>query len=234
MLKIALLHFCKSRTARIVSLDPDQRRGSRGLLDRAHGSWQAIATDWCRQTSEVRHGATCYGRRGPPGVSVCLRRCCPFATRSQAREKAVQILKGDPYGIGVAEVTKPIKLLRLARSGNTGACAPTKGPASEVHVVVRTGSQTPKETDTPSGPAASIIPCPLAVTRQPSGSCKLPPSASRTSCQCIAGIAGRIIFSVSSNCGSRRRWSSRVLQFWSGQTANLDPDQGPETGRLLD
>jgi hypothetical protein len=62
----------------------------------------------------------------------------PLLTRSQAREKAVQILKGDPYGIGAAEVTKHIKLVRLARSGNTRACGPTKGPAWEVHVIVRT------------------------------------------------------------------------------------------------
>lgn len=59
-------------------------------------------------------------------------------SQSQAREKAIQILKGDPYGRTAADVAGHIKELRLAETGNTKACGPRNGPAWEVHVVVRT------------------------------------------------------------------------------------------------
>jgi len=56
----------------------------------------------------------------------------------QARAKAIQILKGDPYGRSAADVAGHIKELRLAQSGTTKACGPRNGPAWEVHVVVQT------------------------------------------------------------------------------------------------
>jgi hypothetical protein len=59
-------------------------------------------------------------------------------SESQARDKAIQILQGDPYGRSAAEVTGNIKELRLAQSGNTKACGQRKGPAWEAHVVVQT------------------------------------------------------------------------------------------------
>jgi hypothetical protein len=57
-------------------------------------------------------------------------------SQTQARDKAIQILKGDPYGKSDAEVTGNIKELRLVPSGDAKACG--KGRAWVAHVVVQT------------------------------------------------------------------------------------------------
>jgi len=59
-------------------------------------------------------------------------------SESQARNKAIQILTGDPYGNSVAEVSSHIVEMRLAQSGDIRACGLRKGPAWEAHVVVVT------------------------------------------------------------------------------------------------
>jgi hypothetical protein len=59
-------------------------------------------------------------------------------SEQQARAKAINFLKGDPYGTTAAEVAKNIKQAQLVRDGNTKACGAKKKPAWEFHVVVVT------------------------------------------------------------------------------------------------
>jgi hypothetical protein len=59
-------------------------------------------------------------------------------SEQQARGKASDILKGDPYGKNSAEVAKNIKQAQLVRDGPIKACGNKKGPAWEFHVVVVT------------------------------------------------------------------------------------------------
>ena len=62
-------------------------------------------------------------------------------SEQQARAKASDILKGDPYGKNSAEVAKNIKQVQLVRDGPTKACGGKKGPAWEFHVVVVTSNK---------------------------------------------------------------------------------------------
>lgn len=62
----------------------------------------------------------------------------PFLSEQQARAKAVNILKGDPYGRTPDEVSRNIKQVSFAQDGNTRACGARKIPAWEFHVVVVT------------------------------------------------------------------------------------------------
>jgi hypothetical protein len=62
-------------------------------------------------------------------------------TEQQARAKAIDALKGDPYGRTPAEVAKNIKDVRFAPDGNTKACGAKKTPAWEFHVVVVTADK---------------------------------------------------------------------------------------------
>ena len=59
-------------------------------------------------------------------------------SEQQARAKASDILKGDPYGGNSAEVAKNIKQVRLVQNGPTKACGNKKGPAWEFDVIVVT------------------------------------------------------------------------------------------------
>ena len=59
-------------------------------------------------------------------------------SEQQARAKAIDILKGDPYGKTPDEVSKNIKQVQFAQDGNTKACGTKKAPAWEFHVVVVT------------------------------------------------------------------------------------------------
>jgi hypothetical protein len=59
-------------------------------------------------------------------------------SEQQARAKAIDRLKGDPYGRSASEVAKNIKQVQLVRDGPTRACGNKKGPAWEFHVVVVT------------------------------------------------------------------------------------------------
>jgi hypothetical protein len=59
-------------------------------------------------------------------------------SEQQARAKAIDSLKGDPYGRSAAEVAKNIKQVQLVRDGAIKACGNKKGPAWEFHVVVVT------------------------------------------------------------------------------------------------
>lgn len=59
-------------------------------------------------------------------------------SEQQARAKAIDILKGDPYGRNPAEVARNIKQVQLVQEGPTKACDAKKGPAWEFHVVVVT------------------------------------------------------------------------------------------------
>jgi hypothetical protein len=54
----------------------------------------------------------------------------------QARNKAIDILRGDPYGRSRVAVEKNIKSARFVRNGDTKACGPIKTAAWEFHVVV--------------------------------------------------------------------------------------------------
>jgi hypothetical protein len=59
-------------------------------------------------------------------------------SQPQARAKAIEILKGDPYGRTAAEVAKNIKDVQLNQNGNTKACGANRTPVWEFHVVVVT------------------------------------------------------------------------------------------------
>jgi hypothetical protein len=62
-------------------------------------------------------------------------------SEQQARAKAIDILKGDPYGGSPAELTKIIKQVQLVQDGPLKACSAKKGPAWEFHVVVVTANK---------------------------------------------------------------------------------------------
>ncbi len=64
-----------------------------------------------------------------------------FLSEQQARAKAINILKGDPYGRTPDEVSKNIKQIQFAQDGNTKACGARKIPAWEFHVVVVTADK---------------------------------------------------------------------------------------------
>jgi len=68
-------------------------------------------------------------------------RADPLLSEQQARAKAIDILKGDPYGRNSAEVAKNIKQVQLVQDGPTKACGTKKGPAWEFHVVVVTANK---------------------------------------------------------------------------------------------
>lgn len=57
-------------------------------------------------------------------------------TEQQARAKAIEILKGDPYGRTNAQVAANIKGAELVRDGKTRACGARGTAAWEFHVVV--------------------------------------------------------------------------------------------------
>ena len=57
-------------------------------------------------------------------------------SQRQARNKAIDILKGDPYGRTRVAAEKNIKSVRFARNGNTKACGPVKTAVWEFHIVV--------------------------------------------------------------------------------------------------
>jgi hypothetical protein len=64
-----------------------------------------------------------------------------FLSEQQARAKAINILKGDPYGRTPDEVSKNIKQVQFAQDGNTKACGARTIPAWEFHVVVVTADK---------------------------------------------------------------------------------------------
>jgi hypothetical protein len=64
-----------------------------------------------------------------------------FLSEQQARAKAINILKGDPYGRTPDEVSQNIKQIQFAQDGNTKACGARKTPAWEFHVVVVTADK---------------------------------------------------------------------------------------------
>lgn len=59
-------------------------------------------------------------------------------SEQEARAKAINILKGDPYGRTLAEVAKNIKQVEWVPDGPVKACGTKRGPAWEFHVVVVT------------------------------------------------------------------------------------------------
>ena len=65
----------------------------------------------------------------------------PFLSEQQARAKAVNILKGDPYGRTPDQVAKNIRQIQFVQDGNTKACGARKIPAWEFHVVVVTADK---------------------------------------------------------------------------------------------
>jgi len=56
----------------------------------------------------------------------------------QAREKAINILQGDPYGTTPDDVAKNIKQIEFLQDGSTKACGAKKRPVWEFHIVVVT------------------------------------------------------------------------------------------------
>jgi hypothetical protein len=67
-------------------------------------------------------------------------------TESQARDKARQILMGDPYGNTPDEITANIKDGQMLVGGKTLACGTVNKPVWQFHVVV------PKPVTSPKNP----------------------------------------------------------------------------------
>lgn len=77
-------------------------------------------------------------------VSMLMLGCAHAASllsEQQARVKAINILKGDPYGRTADEVSRNIRQIQFALDGNTKACGAKKTPAWEFHVVVVTADK---------------------------------------------------------------------------------------------
>jgi hypothetical protein len=74
-------------------------------------------------------------------LSPCLGRAQSQLSEQQARTKAINILKGDPYGKTPAQVMKNIKQVQFARDGKTKACGAKNRPVWEFHVVATSGEQ---------------------------------------------------------------------------------------------
>jgi hypothetical protein len=74
-------------------------------------------------------------------LTVSYAQAAPLLSEQQARAKAINILKGDPYGKTANEVAKNIKQVQLVLDGNTKACGAKKSPAWEFHVVVVTANK---------------------------------------------------------------------------------------------
>lgn len=62
-------------------------------------------------------------------------------SEQQARAKAINILKGDPYGKTPDQVSRNIKQVQLVQDGNTKACGARKTQAWEFHIVVVTADK---------------------------------------------------------------------------------------------
>lgn len=73
-------------------------------------------------------------------MSGCVH-AASLLSEQQARAKAIEILKGDPYGRTPDEVSNNIKQTQFAQDGNTKACGAKRKPAWEFHVVVVTADK---------------------------------------------------------------------------------------------
>jgi hypothetical protein len=62
-------------------------------------------------------------------------------SEQQAHAKAIEILKGDPYGTTTAQVAANIKQAQLIRDGHSRACREAKKLVWEFHVITRTAEQ---------------------------------------------------------------------------------------------
>jgi hypothetical protein len=74
-------------------------------------------------------------------LTVSYAHAAPLLSEQQARAKAINILKGDPYGRTANEVVKNIKQVQLVQDGNTKACGAKKSPAWEFHVMIVTANK---------------------------------------------------------------------------------------------
>jgi hypothetical protein len=79
-----------------------------------------------------------YGVAGACVMAVSFVQAASLLSEREAREMAVSILKGDPYGRTVAIVEKNIRASAFYSDGNTKACGAKNVPAWEFHVVVVT------------------------------------------------------------------------------------------------
>ena len=71
-------------------------------------------------------------------VATACAGAASLLSQQQARAKAIDILKGDPYGRTATEVDKSIKQVQFEQDGKTKACGSKKTPVWEFHVVVAT------------------------------------------------------------------------------------------------
>jgi hypothetical protein len=74
-------------------------------------------------------------------LTVSYAQAASLLSEQQARAKAINILKGDPYGRTANEVAKNIKQVQLVQDGNTKACGTKKTPVWEFHVVAVTANK---------------------------------------------------------------------------------------------
>jgi hypothetical protein len=65
-------------------------------------------------------------------------------TEEQAREKATNILLGDPYGTSPEEVAKNIKDAKMLSQGDRTPCGDASEPVWQFHVVVASPVTSPK------------------------------------------------------------------------------------------
>jgi hypothetical protein len=74
-------------------------------------------------------------------IALNCARAASLLSENQARAKAINILKGDPYGRTLAAVASNIKQAQLVQDGNTKACGAKGVPAWEFHVLVKTADK---------------------------------------------------------------------------------------------
>ena len=77
-------------------------------------------------------------------LALSATRAAASLTETQARDKAQQILMGDPYGSTPEEIAGNVKEARMLTDGNTQACGAVSKPVWQFHVVVPAPVTSPK------------------------------------------------------------------------------------------
>jgi len=77
-------------------------------------------------------------------VALSSTQAAASLTETQARDKARQILMGDPYGSTPDEIAGNVKDAQMLTDGNTLACGAVSKPVWQFHVVVPSPVTNPK------------------------------------------------------------------------------------------
>lgn len=77
-------------------------------------------------------------------VAISSTQAAAALTETQARDKASQILLGDPYGSTPDQVAKNVKDAQMLTDGKTLACGAVSKPVWQFHVVVTSPVTSPQ------------------------------------------------------------------------------------------